>query len=246
MSRQYRNAPVREAIFDVRVNFEKLPDQSTFQEFVEEFKKEYPKSETLKRGEFSFKMAAGEKPDFNSSSEDFGVRIFSKDGTKVIQFRKDGFSFSKLKPYCGWEDFSSEAKTLFRIYTNKCSGGTIERLALRYINAFEIPMDKFDMEDYFKTSPTLSPDIPQYMISFFMRTVVSDDETENVAIINQTVEETKREGMTTILFDLDVFRPNLKLPTDSSDVDVIFEGIKDFRTRLFEGSITDKARELIS
>jgi uncharacterized protein (TIGR04255 family) len=245
----YNKSPIREAIFDVRLNFEKQPDQKAFEEFFSLVKKDYPKREIINSQTLMFEVKIGEEPVINSSQGANGLKLSSLDGTKILQIRPDGFTFSKLPPYLGWDAFIDEVKTLFDLYLTKTEAKSTERIALRYINAIEINESNFRLEDYFLTNPRIADDLPQGLIQFFSRVVIKDDKTENTfAIVNQTVEENKDlfKNSTTVILDIDVFKPNAKIAPSSEDFWKYVQELKVLRTRIFEGSLTEKTKELFN
>ena len=52
----------------------------------------------------------------------------------VAQFTRNGFVFSRLKPYEGWETFEAEAKRLWCIYRELAEPSEVQRLGVRFIN----------------------------------------------------------------------------------------------------------------
>ncbi len=241
---KYKNSPIREAIFDVRFKFEKQLEMSIFESFFKEIQEIYPKREVLNTQSFSFKLKLGEKPKMDSSGgPKVGLRLQSKDGTKFVQARMDGFTFSQLEPYGDWDSFFTEAKRLLDVYQEKTHPMYAERIALRYVNAVKIPEKNFDLEDYFLTAPTIAKDIPQSLLNFFLRAVIKDDRSDSVAIVNQTVEDARIVDVTTIIFDIDVFQANLRVDPSGAEAKKIIEALKDFRTRIFEGSLTKKTKD---
>lgn len=242
--RIYAHSPIREAVFDIRFKFDNSPEPSIFEEAYKAIATDYPKREVNYLQSVAFELKAGEQPKINSSGGQNGLRLTSVDGSQVVQFRTDGFTFSKLKPYNKWKNFLAEAKRLLAIYLDKAKPSYAERLALRYVNAIAIPENTFDLEDYFLTAPKVSPEIPQSLLHFFSRVMIKDDKSESLAVINQTVEENDTKERTTVLFDIDTFQPNIRVEPNSEELWARVDVLKQLRTRIFEGSITDKTRTL--
>lgn len=244
--KNYEKSPIREAIFDIRFKYSEQPDLTLFEQAYEKIRAEYPKREVTNFQSVQFEIKAGETPKLNANGGATGLRLTSSDATKIVQFRVDGFTFSQLKPYNNWDDFINEGKRLLTIYLDNLRPEYAERIALRYINGIEIPESIFKLEDYFLTSPKIGDDIPQRLINFFSRLMIKDDFSDSIGIINQTVEENGKVDSTTILFDIDVFQSNLKIRTLPDGLQQILESLKLFRTKIFEGSLTEKAKGLIS
>ena len=82
-----------------------------------------------------------------------------------MQFRINGFTFNRLKPYTSWGDILPQVKDLWSLYIDIASPESITRIAVRYINNIEIPKpDNIVFSDYLKVPPKI-PDNP-YNIPF--------------------------------------------------------------------------------
>jgi len=82
-----------------------------------------------------------------------GVQFISPDGKKVVQFRLDGFSFHKLKPYQSWELLKEEAMQIWKYYLECAKPLNVKRAALRYVNQIDIPLPFKNLEEYILTVP---------------------------------------------------------------------------------------------
>ena len=69
-----------------------------------EISKDYPKLRPRRRFQGKFELKEGQP--LSSETVDLGVDGYlnwSSDEKQVTQFRLDGFSFNRLRPYTGWE-----------------------------------------------------------------------------------------------------------------------------------------------
>lgn len=241
----YQNPPIREAVLDIKFNFGQQINTEALQELHSKISDKYTKKEVIRSGQFTFQFSDKGQPSFDATNDGIiGIRCISTDLTEIVQMRVDGFTFSKLQPYHNWEDFITEAKRLLAIYHDFTKPEYANRIAIRYINAIDIKEKVFEVQDYFRMYTTIPESLPKKLLQFFSRVVIQDDGSENMAIINHTVEEnTKKIDTTTILFDIDVFLQNIKIMT-VDEIWPIADRLKDMRTRIFEGSITDKTRKL--
>ena len=98
---------------------------------------------------------------------------------------------------------------------------------------------------YFRTSPEISPDLPQRLMSFFMQLRIPQDDLETQALINQTAMPPPRDGIVAILLDIDLFRES-DLPKDETGLWNLFEKLHVRKNEVFEACITDKTRELFN
>ena len=72
-----------------------------------------------------------------SNPEITGYRCISQQNDKqVVQFNKNGFSFSRLREYNGWDTNYKEALNLWREYCQIRGVDAITRVATRFVNKF--------------------------------------------------------------------------------------------------------------
>lgn len=247
MDVSYANPPIKEAVFDVKFVSEEEIDISLIESLYDILSVEYPKKEPINEQKIDFKIGQGdsEENNFQSTIKPTGIRLTSIDGLQVLQLRKDGVTFSRLDPYCGWDNFSKEAERLLDIYIKTVKPNYISRLALRFVNFINIPEITFDVSDYFNTEPSLSKGIKADMRQFFMRQVIESKSDSLMSIINQTTQGYYEDGIK-ILFDIDVFKENINIAYGSQDYKDLLKKLRDFRSEIFENSISDKTRKLFN
>ncbi len=240
---KYSNAPIREAIFDIRVdslgvsNIEKLKG---IHEFISD---SYPvKQERIKfQGKIELKNEKENKP-FSTSIEGFVFK--SKDNKKQVQIRLDGFTFNLVGPYSDWDEFSSEALRLFQIYVDELKPNKITRIALRFINSIKIPTPFGDFSDYIINMPPIPKCLPQTFSNFFMRIEVPYDDKGTNVILTETMEPTSTNYLPFIL-DIDAYRRG-DFKIDNKILINEFSKLRDLKNSTFEDSITDKTRDLFN
>ncbi len=99
--RHFDHAPITEAIIDLQVKLPKDFEVEQLATLKDKLRDRYPKVEEHRLIRGTFELKAG-KP--TSQSADLGLRGFffrSGDPVNVAQFRIDGFTFSRLRPYTG-------------------------------------------------------------------------------------------------------------------------------------------------
>lgn len=245
----YKNAPIVEAVFDVRTISPEDFDCKKFESFHEKIKKEFPIKEISLYYKSSIKIKQKKAPECSlGESGSDGFLFKSADGKKIIQFKTGGFTFSKLKPYDNWENFRDEAKKYLKEYYNIVQPIKITRVSLRYINRLDIPLSVKNFKDYLKTIPVIAPDVPQDLTDFFMRLVIPEaTKTSNIAIITETIDKTSKltGNILPLIFDIDVLR-KVNLKPDNPEIDKIFETLRDYKNNIFNNSVTEKMKKLIS
>lgn len=245
ISDQYPNPPITEALLDIRVS---LPPDVTLDHlatYYEEVKDTFPSKEPRIAWTGGFEFKPGVAPKITApSGGPHGYFFRSPSENKLIQVRRDGFTFNKLKPYTNWPQFSEEAKTHWERYKRIAKPYQVTRLALRYINRIEIPLPLKDFKEYTLTIPDIAPGLPNAMSSMFMQLVVPDEKIGATAIITETVEPLKEgQSLLGFIFDIDVFR-KISAQPDDNKIWEIMEDLRAFKNQIFKKSLTDKCKEL--
>ena len=240
--RQLKNAPIVEAIIDLRVKNPSSFGVADFLSLKEDLKKEYPIVEDRRLVEVGGKI---EGKQIEQTIIDKGITGYffkTSDSKNVAQFRIDGFTFSRLNPYSEWETVLSEAKRLWGLYSIKCLPELITKIAVRYINRLDLPLPIEDFAEYLKAPPLVPESLPQGVSQFLTRVVIHDaDITANIV---QTMKSSPKADHIEVILDIDVF--NLK-ETDGFEESSIwpeFEKLRDFKNRIFFESITEKTARL--
>ena len=242
---QYPNPPITEALLDIRVT---LPPDISLEQLAaynDEVKDLFPVKEQRLAwtGGYEFKPGTAPKVIPPSGGPD-GYFFQSPSENKLIQVRRDGFTFNKLKPYTNWPQFSAEAKLHWERYLRIAKPFQVTRLALRYINRIEIPLPFKDFKEYVLTIPEIAPGLPNAMSNMIMQLVVPNEEINATASITETLEPVK-EGQSTLgfIFDIDVFRKITLEPGDKKIWDIL-ESPRAFKNQIFKKSLTVKCKEL--
>lgn len=241
MAIQYENAPIREALIDIRV---KLPASVTLQlleSIHDRVRHKYPgkKKRIYVEGQFS----AGDEVGAVAKQTTMGLVFSSKDGKQVFQARLDGFTFSRLRPYGNWPELRDEGRRLWDIYREVVDPKKVTRVAVRYINQVDIPLPAIDYKDYFRTTPEVSPDLPQALGGFFMQLRFPQADFGGLLVLTQMAVPPPGPDTNSVILDLDVFKEEADTVSDE-EVWGLLEKLRNRKNEFFEGCITDKTREL--
>ena len=241
MDIRYENAPITEALIDIRVELPASVTPSKLESMHSQVNDRYPGkgSRVYMEGEFS----AGQQVGAVAKQKLMGFGFNSEDGRQLCQARLDGFTFSRLKPYGTWLELRTEARRLWDIYRSITKPTKINRIAVRYVNQIDIPIANIDYKDYFRTTPEVSPDLPQGLSGFFMQLQFPQPDFGGMLILNQTAIAPATPDSHSVILDLDVFKQE---SADISDADVwnLLEILRQRKNDFFEGCITDRTRQL--
>ena len=241
----FQNAPIREALLDIRVELPgdvDLKKLETFHSFVKERFPERQERRFIKAElKLSPEMASAQLP---TSSGTDGYFFRSQSEKKIVQARLDGFTFNKLKPYESWDALRSEASELWNFYLQVANPLRITRIALRYINRIDIPLPLIDFKEYILTTPEIAPILPQALSNFFMRLVIPNPEIQATAIIIETMENPVDDQRLPLILDIDVWRGTIYNKDNQTEMWDDFEKLRRFKNDIFFNSITEKTKEL--
>lgn len=240
-----KNAPITEAVIDIRVKLPSSADVKSIDLLFNKIKEHYPTREEQRVSELSFELKPNEDPIKASKSRIHGYRYISVDKKQIFQARMDGFTLSRLHPYSEWNDFRDEAKRLWHFYKEIAKPDAITRVALRYINNLQMPFPKNDFDEYLTAPPIVPKELPQGISSFLTRIVLTDPSLGVNAIITQALElvppMTEMNRLPVIL-DIDVFKQDPK-GMEEIDAWITIEQLRHFKNKIFDKSITPKLKE---
>lgn len=239
-SRHLANAPITEALIDIRVKLPLNVDLSTLSSVHASFASDYPNKHDRVKTETQIDLKT-KKADTTSIVD--GYLFTSSDGTQVVQNRLDGFTFSRLKPYESWDMLRVEAYRLWQIYRDSCHPELITRIALRYINRLEIPLPIQDFGEYLTAPPIVPKNLPQELSVFLTRNVIRENVNGFVTIISQSLESVSSSKIATIILDVDVFK-EAQFNPEAMDAWEAIDQLREFKNKIFFESITKKTLEL--
>jgi len=238
----FRNAPIVEALLDVRAKLSEKTALTDLLAFHDSIKDRFPVKEDRKFVKGGFEVLPEPKATIAESGTD-GYFFRSPSEKKLVQVRLDGFTFNKLKPYERWDTLRDEAHELWDLYFEVARPTEISRIALRYINRIEVPIPLGDFSEYILTNPQVAPGLPQGLAQFFMRLVLPNDDIGATAVITQTMDKPTPEDKLPLILDIDVWRLT-KYTDNAATMWDEFEKLRDFKNDIFFSSTTDKAKEL--
>jgi uncharacterized protein (TIGR04255 family) len=245
--RSYLRAPITEAIIDFQISPAAGCGQDGLATIVKSFLTDYPEVNERFRGSLTVELPVGEgggtSVEASSRSTVQGFVAFSIGRERAFQARLDGFSASKLAPYKTWEDFREEARRLWLGYKEVTKPGFIRRIGLRYINRIDIPLPCTDIKDFIRTTVEISPELPQAVTHFYMQLHLPEPDLNVNCVINSALLPRLALNFLPVLFDIDLFRET-NVPQDEIDIWGLLDEMRTRKNEIFEGSITDRAREL--
>ena len=241
---RYPHAPIAEAVLDIRVDELGPAVLSRIEPYVDAG---YPNREegVLSGVEIEHSPLGMSTKSVRKMN---GFRFTSEDGKQIVQMRSDGFTFSRLAPYEDWQAFYAESRRLWLVYVRLTGKVHVRRAGLRYINQIRVPAGHVRIDDYLRTRPEISPDMPDVTSGYFMSLDIPLPAFEAKSQIVQTVLEDEEGNGGFLVLDIDVFCPLERQAfthcTEMQGLDVMFSRLREAKNLVFEASITDKSRRL--
>lgn len=233
------HAPIVEAVIEIRARAEAPWEEDVILERLKSRLPDFPASQSQQSIQFEFKPEPGKTTEQTIHDLGWrGLRFESADKLHVAQFNRDLFSFSRLRPYDRWNQFSAEALRLWQIYSELAQPVEVQRLGLRFINRMAVPSEG-QLEDYMYVPPQTPRDLDIPFANFLHHdTLVVPGHPYAINVI-QTVQQPQvpaTEGAALIL-DIDAYTTQ---PFEQRD-DVLKTRLAEMRwlkNRVFFGSIT--------
>lgn len=243
---QFKNPPIQEALLDIQVALPGNVTVETLKNFQAGLETRFPERKERISWQQGFQISgAGDSHAVSSSRSVDGYLFTCNAEGKVVQVRRDGFTFNKLRPYSDWDTFSAEAKELWQRYVVLARPASIQRVALRYLNRIALPLPLRDLREYCLLFPDLPPALPQGISEFFLRVTLPVSETPCLSTVTLTFEPA-RPGATVLnlIFDNEAayFHGSLNLDTDA--VWSKLARLRDLKNEVFDASFTEKAKAL--
>lgn len=241
----YPAAPITEAIIDPRVIPAEQDLHDKLMSLIDQVATDYPYHEEIFEAVGQMEIRPGMSAAATAEQHRIGFKGFSVDRKQIFQIRNNGYTFSRLAPYESWEPFRNAAQALWKAYQHVTQPRAISRLAVRYINRIDVPGDTIDLKHYFRTSPEVSPELPQKLDGFFLQLRLPFPDLPGQALINQTIIAPAVDGSISIVLDVDLFRSE-NVPQDEAGIWQFFEQLRMHKNEIFEACITDSARRLFN
>ena len=166
-----------------------------------------------------------------------GVRGISGDRDWAIEFGRHGVTFRRSAPYPTWEEYSKRARPLIQGFLDVARPKHVVRLALRYINHFQLPDG--DPNDYFVALPSFQDSLGLPVDRILSSVTAHDPESELSAHVTHVLLDDLAPGKIGFLLDIDVFSDNRSGP-HTDQFWGTFEELRHFKNRLFFKLITER------
>ena len=240
-----KNAPIVEAVIGVTAKQTVAWEEKTLSDFIKTQIPGYPLQRSNKQIVTEVQIKDGKPNQRVFDAGWSGIQCTTEDGLHVVQFNKDGFVFSRLKPYENWEKLKAEGLRLWKIYAGATRPSEIHRLGLRYINAIVIPPIDETVSSILKEPPKAPENLPWHLTRFMDQDAFSIPEHPFTVQIVKTIQSTQTAGHqgSVLIIDIDVSMTNSISESGMDTLEKRLDEMRCLKNMAFFGSLTDQVVE---
>ena len=240
------NAPVVEAVIDLRTRLAKPVGPAEFKAFRERQQSKYLKAQHIQLVKADFRLETDAPKGDEMSRQVVGVRLDDADGHWAIQAKSDGLTVSRLAPYSSWDDLVATVRALWGDYVELFAPEMVTRLGVRYINLLPVPVDKpIDLDSMLTAGPRIPKDLPQEMTEFMTRLVLPIPQNGIVLTVVQApgaAASGSNSGSAGVILDIDA-ACDQSYALDRPAMWEKLEQLRDAKNMAFFGSVTRETWE---
>jgi uncharacterized protein (TIGR04255 family) len=238
------NAPIKEAVIDIRVHSHPELKIEWLEAVTGLLAPDYFKKGPIVEFEFAVTQQGGNERSSRSASRALGVRLHSKDEKFVGQFARHGMTVSRLAPYEHWDNLLVEARRLWQVYVQCAKPARVSRIAARFINDLQLPMQPGEhFEEYLATPPQVPAGLPQAVVAFLYSVVIHNPDSDCSATLTQSLQSGNHTERIPVILDIDVYR-SAEYDVGNAEIWSCLQQLREFKNLAFFESLTDKAVEL--
>jgi uncharacterized protein (TIGR04255 family) len=243
----YDNAPLQEAVFEIRFSQDGFDSASTGQ-FYEKIKKDYPHKENLQ----IFQFIVGNNPNDKEAPhipppQSPSLKAWSSDKEKVLQVGPGILTANHLK-YKDFEDFQPMVSAGLKNYLEICTPKSVQRVGTRFINRFLIPNSSIILSDYFNFSlvppgPLKNSNAFQVV---FLNSFINAKTGQQYEVKVRFGSESLRPGESGIAFSLDLDSySTFNFSANYADILEVGEIAHSYVGEIFESFLTQGMRNIL-
>ena len=244
--RHLRNAPIAEALIDLRFHRESQVTDEELDLISKSLSDEFPIKEDHHYGVFEHNLST---EDVSSKVTEQGLRghiLRTSDKDRAVQLMRDRLSVSHLRNYDKWESLLDDTKRIWCLFAEVIRPDVITRIAVRYINKLELPVPMDDFEDYLTASPQIPDGLPQSFASYQLRMIVPKN--PMVAVVNQVFESVEvdnngEQKCIPVILDIDITQ-KITLAPELEGFDGLIGNLRDYKNEWFFRSITEETARM--
>jgi uncharacterized protein (TIGR04255 family) len=234
------NPPIKEAVFDVRFKTGTI----SFQE-IELFSKglNYDVQE-MEAFTLQAKVSDLFENKLSTNKEKSGVRINNISRNTNVQLTTEGLSFFVATGYEGWDKTFNSVTDFLLKFSPNFNDVLITRVALRYINVFDIEFGDEPLNKFLNFVPALPSTVSKSVDSFSMNVVFPLNETGRCTLRQSLRPKNISSTESTIILDIDVYIEKEIKGTDFELLKNEFQQLRQYKNKVFFNVLSEEVIKL--
>jgi uncharacterized protein (TIGR04255 family) len=235
----YARPPITEAVIDIQFDDPLSGDQLRAVE--KQLQRHFPSTEPLQEIGITLTPAG---PSVKRSAA--GFKFSAMDPADIVLVKPTAFANSRLAPYQGWAALVDRTRTTWSLYKKAVGYRRISRVATRYINRIDIPVDEDGsaiIENYVTIGVAFDNTNIGRKERFALQLQLGISDLSATCVVNATTTESPLVGHVAVIIDIDLFRTE-GIPQRDKDMWEYLEELRRRKNVIFEQSITERAREV--
>lgn len=231
------NPPIQEALVDVRVRSRPSLSSQELDAVYQHVRDELPKKEAIRSVRAHIRLEKADEP-MHPTASDNGWLYKSSDESLLLQCRLDGMTVNKLRPYSSYNELFERFRRYWDIYQAVAKPVLATRLALRYINRFQVPSEGI-VDHYLKYAPR--PFLPDmYTTGFTQATTHAFQNWKGRVNLITALTPSVHDSATSVVVDIDAYCED---GFADDEVENCFQKLHAAKNDVFFSVIGDRAME---
>lgn len=221
----------RQAYPDLRELYPKIRESITYEQTVEH-------------------GGMGEPIVANTDTSLTAIQFATDDERTIIQFRRNGFSFNKLRPYTSFDDYFGAMEHAWEIFVRLAQPALIRKIGIRTINRIEVPVDAQGGVDFTQYLDSFAPRIPSgavrmATVSFYESHLGIDTDSGRLVNIVKTMEA-PTDAYIPLILDIDVHNPLERDSLNWVDISNELMALRELKNWVFQQLLTPTCLNLFA
>lgn len=175
------------------------------------------------------------------TSEMQGLIFRSATQPSAHQARRDGYTFSRLKPYEDWPALEAGALAGWKDYQAVLKPEELHTVTVRFINRVEFPLEDFRLARFFTAPPVPPPDLGWRFHGFMHQNFYAvPDSSCMVKVIFASAFEPTPEKSVAFILDIEVTQKE-SLAATGKAIGAVLAEMHDLKNKAFFHLLTEEA-----
>ncbi len=240
------NAPIVEAVLDIECDLKPGQQLADLEGPAREiFRESYPKFRQNFFHEHQIEQKQDAPLEVLSRQGLQALQFLNNDEKQLIQVRRQGYSFNRLAPYSGLDDYLPEIERTWRLYVKLVHPVQVRLIRLRYINRILLPMEegRVNLDDFFRTAPHLPEEDSLDFVGFLNQHAAVEKGTGNQVNIILATQPDDGDKLP-VIFDNTVVAQRSGEPGDWTFVLATISMLRELKNRIFKEALTGRCLDL--